>query len=118
MEDRVVELVNRQRAAAGLGPLAESERLATAARAWSAEMAAQGELAHDPELAVPQGATQAAENVAYREPVAEGTADRLHAQLTDSPAHNANMMDPQASATGVGIVIRAGRAWLTQRFSG
>jgi uncharacterized protein YkwD len=120
IEARIVELVNRDRAAQGLAALAVDEGLAVGARDWSEQMAKQGApagLAHDPDLRVPDGASVAGENVAYRTTDAD-VASRLQAQFMRSDGHRRNVLDPAYDRIGIGVVHADGLTWVTQRFAG
>lgn len=120
VEERIVELVNRDRASQGLAPLKLDEGLTAGARAWTEQMAAKGApdgLAHDPGLRVPEGASLAGENVAYR--TTEGdVAQGLQAQFMRSDGHRRNLLDPGFDRIGVGVVHADGITWVTQRFAG
>jgi uncharacterized protein YkwD len=120
VEERIIELVNRDRAAQGLAPLALDEGLAAGARSWTSQMAEQGApdgLAHDPDLRVPDGASVAGENVAYRTSE-QGVADKLQAQFMNSDGHRRNILDNAFDRIGVGVVHADGVTWVTQRFAG
>lgn len=108
-ERRMLELVNRDRAEAGLPPLALDERVAAVARAHSLEMATTGVVAHvSPTTGsaadrVKAGGIRTAvvlENVARAYGVAEAQAG-----LMNSPGHRANVLSENATHLGVGIVL-------------
>lgn len=72
-------MINAERAAAGLAPLAIDGRLFDSARSWSAVQAAAGDLSHDASFLAgnrPEGAGAVAENVAYNT-----SAATVHARL-------------------------------------
>ncbi len=120
LEERIIELVNRDRAGQGLAPLAFDEGLTVGARTWTERMASDGApdgLAHDPDLRVPDGASVAGENVAYR--TTEGdVASRLQAQFMRSDGHRRNVLDNSFDRIGVGVIHSDGVTWVTQRFAG
>ncbi|MDN0199018.1 CAP domain-containing protein [Streptomyces sp. S.PNR 29] len=123
-EADVIGLTNRERARAGLPPLAPDPLLATAARAHSADMVARDFYSHTSpdgsrpwDRAAAAGATRRAigENIAcgQRSPaeVVEG--------WMNSPGHRANILGPEFTHIGVGFAGggRAGTYW-TQLFGG
>lgn len=117
LERRIVDLVNLDRASAGLPPLALDEELAMGAREWARAMAGGAGLAHDPGLAVPAGASVAGENVAFR--TTDGDVARgLQAQFMRSEGHRRNVLDQAYDRVGIGVVSAGGRTWVTQRFAG
>jgi len=109
-------MINAERAAAGLAPLAIDGRLFDSARSWSAVQAAAGDLSHDASFFAgdrPGGAGAVAENVAYNT-----SAATIHARLMQSPAHRANILNPAFNSVGVGEVVSAdGRIFVTERFA-
>ncbi|GGM07435.1 hypothetical protein GCM10010129_59180 [Streptomyces fumigatiscleroticus] len=123
-EAEVVELTNAERARAGLPPLAPDPRLATAARAHSADMAARDFYAHtSPDGGKPGDRAAAAgstlrsigENIACGQRCA---ADVVRGWM-NSPGHRANILEPDFTHLGVGFAGggRAGTYW-TQVFGG
>lgn len=111
-DKRVFDLVNRQRAAAGLPRLAWDEDAARAARAHSARMKERGFFAHeDPErggvarraTAAGIGWTAVAENI-YSSKGYPRPADAAVAAWMKSPAHRRNALNPRYTRTGVGVV--------------
>lgn len=118
IETRLTDLVNADRARAGLPGLRIDVRLVAPARAWSARMAASGSLAHDPDAAAanPAGVTTWAENVGRTsEPDA---AAALHAGFMASPAHRSIMLDGRFSDVGVGVARGDDALYATQHFTG
>ncbi|ACQ80368.1 SCP-like extracellular [Beutenbergia cavernae DSM 12333] len=109
--------VNGSRAAAGLGGLAWEPGLAAVAQAWSEQMAAAGDLSHNPAVGdqIPAGWTTWGENVAWSTaPSAAG----FHASLMESPGHRANILSPAFTSIGVGYAVAAdGSGYLTQVFA-
>lgn len=108
LEKQMLDLVNRERAAAGLRPLAPDPALTEVARAHSADMFARGYFAHDtPEGLTPfdrmhQGNVQfltAGENLALAP-----TLSVAHTGLMNSPGHRANILRPQFGRVGIGIM--------------
>jgi uncharacterized protein YkwD len=78
-------------------------------------MAQAGALSHSSPLSagVPAGWHVLGENVAYN--------SSLGAALTaleNSPGHRANLLKPEFTSIGIGVVISGGRYWVTQVFMG
>ncbi|GGU56497.1 CAP domain-containing protein [Streptomyces daghestanicus] len=120
----VVALTNRERAAAGLPPLAADPRLTAAAQAHSADMVARDFYSHtSPGGAGPQDRAVAAgaaygttgENIACGQ---RSPADVVEGWM-NSPGHRANILAPGFTHLGAGLAGggRAGTYW-TQLFGG
>ena len=108
LEAQMLELVNREREAAGLKPLAPDPELTAVARAHSTDMFARGYFAHvspdglDPfERMRRAGVTfrTAGENLALAP-----TVRVAHTGLMNSPGHRANILRPAFGRLGIGIV--------------
>jgi uncharacterized protein YkwD len=108
LEARMLELVNQERVAAGLKPLAPDPELTEVARRHSADMFARGYFAHDtPEGRDPFDRMRAAnvrfvtagENLALAP-----TVQVAHRGLMNSPGHRANILYPQFGRVGIGIL--------------
>ena len=119
-EQRFVELINRDRLAAGLPALAVNPEIRTVARNWTATMIRQadscnpGDLRHNPNFAeeVPEGWRAVAENVACGQSV-----ESLHQLLMASSGHRANILG-DFTHVGVGVGFdAAGDVWVTQNFA-
>jgi len=108
LERKMLDLVNQERAAHGLRPLAPDPELTEVARRHSADMFARGYFAHD----TPEGLTPfdrmhqahvqfltAGENLALAP-----TLPVAHTGLMNSPGHRANILRPQFGRVGIGIV--------------
>lgn len=108
LEKQMLDLVNRERVAAGLRPLAPDPELTGVAREHSADMFARGYFAHD----TPEGLTPfdrmrhanvrfltAGENLALAP-----TLSVAHTGLMNSPGHRANILQPQFGRVGIGIL--------------
>jgi uncharacterized protein YkwD len=111
---RIVALVNAQRAAHGLRPLAVSPCATHYAAPWSTHMARTDTLVHQslsPLLRCP--ARAAGENIAY----GNVSADQMMAMWMNSPGHRANILNPSFTRIGVAAVrTTSGRWWATQDF--
>src|SRR6266852_9104940 len=104
----MLELVNGERVAAGLRPLVADSEITQVARQHSVDMFARGYFAHD----TPEGHdpfermreanvrfVTAGENLALAP-----TVQVAHRGLMNSPGHRANILHPQFSRVGVGIM--------------
>ncbi|MCT9075922.1 CAP domain-containing protein [Streptomyces fulvoviolaceus] len=118
----VVDLTNRERARAGLRPLAVDPLLATAAQAYSADMAARAFYSHtSPEGTQPWDRAAAAGST--RRSIGENIAcgQRSPAEVVEgwmnSPGHRANILKPDFTHIGIGFAGGgpAGTYW-TQLF--
>jgi uncharacterized protein YkwD len=108
LEARMLDLINQERVAAGLKPLAPDPELTEVARRHSADMFARGYFAHD----TPEGRdpfermreakvrfVTAGENLALAP-----TVEVAHRGLMNSPGHRANILHPQFGRVGIGIM--------------
>jgi len=108
LEKQMLDLVNKERQANGLGPLAPDPELTEVARKHSADMFARGYFAHD----TPEGLspfdrmkaanvrfTTAGENLALAP-----TLSIAHTGLMNSPGHRANILRPQFGRVGIGVM--------------
>jgi serralysin len=124
----MLEKVNEVRSAEGLHPLESAEDIAEVAERWSAAMAADQDMRHNPTFADEICCwSVTTENVAWSEPhrlwrpgdpVIRIT-DELHEALLSSPGHRANLLDTNVDQIGIGIhVDDRGNVWITQNFRG
>ncbi len=124
--DHMLDLVNEVRAGEGLLPLEPAEDIAQVAERWSAEMAADRDMRHNPTFAEEICCWQiTTENVAWSEPhrlwrpgdpVLRIT-DELHEALLNSPGHRANLLDDGVDQIGIGVFVdEDGNVWITQNF--
>lgn len=108
LEKQMLDLVNQERQAAGLNPLAPDPELTQVARQHSADMFARGYFAHD----TPEGLSPfdrmnkagvrfltAGENLALAP-----TLSLAHTGLMNSPGHRANILRPQFGRVGIGVM--------------
>ena len=108
LEKQMLDLVNQERVANGLQPLAPDSELTEVARRHSTDMFARGYFAHD----TPEGRTPfdrmreanvnfltAGENLALAP-----TVSIAHTGLMNSPGHRANILRPQFGRVGIGIM--------------
>ena len=108
LEKRMLDLVNQERQAAGLNPLAPDPELTEVARQHSADMFERGYFAHDtPEGLTPFDRMRAAnarfltagENLALAP-----TLQLAHTGLMNSPGHRANILRREFARVGIGIM--------------
>ena len=121
LEAQMLALVNRERAAAGLRPLAPDPEMTEVARKHSADMFARGYFAHQtPEGLSPfdrmtgagVGYRTAGENLALAP-----TLHVAHTGLMNSPGHRANILQPNFGRLGIGILDGGRRGLMvTQNF--
>lgn len=119
---QLLEMVNRERAAAKLPPLAWDDGLARAAYAHAMAMAAAHELSHQlkNEPSLPSRLTSAStlhmdaegENVALNVSL-----PGAHQSLMHSPPHRENIMDPHFNYAGFATVWDKGQLWVVQDFA-
>ncbi len=121
LEAQMLELVNRERAAAGLQTLAADDELREVGRAHSADMFARGYFAHvtpegrDPFARIREAGytfRTAGENLALAP-----TLSIAHTGLMNSPGHRANILRAQFGRVGIGIMDGGRRGLMvTQNF--
>ncbi|WP_425444648.1 CAP domain-containing protein [Streptomyces phaeoluteigriseus] len=118
---QVIALVNKERAAAGCGPLTDDAKLRNAAREHSEDMAARDFFDHtNPDGADPgQRITAAGYRWStYGENIAKGqqSAASVMTSWMNSPGHRANILNCDFKNIGVGIHDAGGGPWWTQNF--
>jgi hypothetical protein len=111
-ERRMLDLVNAERSRKGLRRLTWNDDLARLARRHAEDMRRSGRVSHrssgdgaefeDRLAAHGFRARAAAENVAY-----DRNVERAHKGLMNSPGHRANILSPDLTAVGIGIVADA-----------
>ncbi len=113
MESAFVAAVNRERAAIGLGGLSVAGDLTSVARSHSQVMANGSNLHHNPNLGgAVSGWKKVGENVGRGPSVTA-----IHAALMASPGHKRNILDPDWTQLGIGVVVDGGgQTWVTQVF--
>jgi uncharacterized protein YkwD len=111
---RSFQLINQERAAAGVAPLDLDAALVEKAQAWAETMAAEGRWRHSNLLdGVTPGWRYVAENVG-----AAGNVDEVHFYLMRSPSHRANVLDRRSNRVGTGAAVADGRVFIVQVFAG
>jgi uncharacterized protein YkwD len=123
-EQTIVDLVNQQRQQAGLGALQVSSQLVEEAQIQSTDMAELGVMDHVlPGSALPTLQDRAqyvgynysylGENIAFNYP----DDNSVMTAWMNSPGHRANILDPNFTQMGVGIVYDGqGEPYYTQEF--
>lgn len=108
LEKQMLDLVNRERQAAGLQPLAADPELTEVARKHSADMFRRGYFAHDtPEGLTPFDRMRAADVrfLTAGENLALGpTISVAHTGLMNSPGHRANILRREFGRVGIGVM--------------
>ena len=121
LEAQMLELVNREREAAGLAPLAADPELTEVARQHSADMFRRGYFAHvTPENRSPFDRIREAEirfSAAGENLALAPSVQIAHSGLMKSPGHRANILRPQFGRVGIGIMDGGTRGLMvTQNF--
>ncbi|QUW19798.1 CAP domain-containing protein [Agrococcus sp. Marseille-Q4369] len=111
----ILDRINRERSAAGLGPLSQDGCLSSMAQGWSATMAATSALgsAHNPNLnAQARGCGMAGwgDNVGRTSGSAVSPNGIMDAWMA-SPAHRANLLSTSFTHVGVGVERGANGFW-------
>lgn len=111
-EQHFVDLINTARTAAGVAPLEVSPDLVEAARDHAQQMAAAGDLYHNPDLG------QVTENyLALGENIGKGgTVVVLHQALMASAPHEANIVNPKFDTLGVGVATSGTTMYVVEVF--
>ena len=128
LEDRILQLVNRERESAGVGPLYLSPELARAAHFHSSAMADAGFSEHrgDGEPALFERVTDTGmdtdhvgENIfETSEGVSGAVADECVQMWMHSEGHRRNMLSPEFDKTGIAVSIsRNGENYITEDFA-
>jgi uncharacterized protein YkwD len=108
LEAQMLVLVNRERASAGLRPLAPDPELTEVARRHSADMFARGYFAHDTPEGLDPFARMREAHVRYltagENLALAPTLQVAHNGLMNSPGHRANILHSQFGRLGIGIM--------------
>lgn len=113
----LLDLVNHERAAAGLGPLTMRDDVVAIAAGQSQAMAAKGTIWHNDDLfstvvRTALGAGALGENVG-----GDTSADSVHARFMGSPHHRANILDGRFNVAGFAVAKAAsGELFFTEDF--
>ncbi|MFZ5650609.1 MAG: CAP domain-containing protein [Bacillota bacterium] len=121
-EDQMLNLVNQERAAAGLAPLSSDSSLVKVARLKAQDMVDNRYFDHiSPTYGSPFemmkkfgiSYTYAGENLAMAPSVPSA-----HKALMESPGHRANILKQNYDRVGIGIVVSGGYRYCVQMFTG
>ena len=108
LEVRMLQLINKERIAAGRKPLAPDPKVTEVARGHSADMFARGYFAHDtPEGRDPFDRMREANvrfNTAGENLALAPTVQIAHTGLMNSPGHRANILRKDFGRVGIGIM--------------
>lgn len=124
LERQLFTLINAARASHGVAPLTWSAASADAARCHSEEMAAAGELSHTSAAGLDVGQrleqerirwSRAAENVAAA-PSIESAQRMMMSEPPHRQNHRANILDPDLTRVGIGIVRSGALLYVTEDF--
>ncbi|WP_433324469.1 sigma-70 family RNA polymerase sigma factor [Spirillospora sp. CA-294931] len=122
LREQVVRLVNTERARRGCRPMRENARLTAAAQKHSEEMASRRTLDHASADGRNPGDRITAAGYRWRawaENIAQGsrTSTAVMASWMKSPGHRDNIVNCGLSEIGVGISLRPGGPWWTQKLA-
>jgi hypothetical protein len=112
-EQSLLDLMDRDRGTYGRHRYRVCADLRDIARNWSARMARDQTLSHNPHRSSQtQGSNGTAENVAYS---SEGVR-RVHSMFMNSSGHRGNILSSRYRDVGVGVERRGNMLWVTQVF--
>ena len=121
---QIVDLVNRERAAAGVGPVSLHPALTSAAQAHSNYQASVNTMTHSSANGASGGQRMAAAGYAWRawaENIAAGQQDAASAMaawMGSTEGHRENILNPRYTDMGVGLAYSAnGTPYWTQDFA-
>lgn len=117
-EAALLDWINALRAEQGLHRLRVDAPLARAARAHSREMAATGFVGHDAPRGGPLARRLATRGVIFQRAVENVAAAvdvwEAHVELSRTPSHRLNLLDPGVTVAGVGVVVDQGVYFVTE----
>ncbi len=109
-----VDAIDGYRAARGVAPLEVDQELSDVAAWWSPQMAAAGDISHDPDLEqLVHGWRALGENVGSGPDVAS-----IESAFEASPHHAENMAAPYFDRVGVAVVASGDLLYVTEDFKG
>ncbi|MEA2702832.1 MAG: hypothetical protein QOD63_777 [Actinomycetota bacterium] len=113
--DQVQQLlsgINSVRAGVGVGPVTLDPTVSLVAQAWTLVMATAGEISHNPDVG-----GQLTGIVAVAENVGRGPSlDWIHNGLINSPSHYKNMVNPNYTVVGLGVLNTGLQTWVVEDF--
>jgi hypothetical protein len=111
-EDSFVSRINAERTSRGLRAVTVASDLVSVARSWSAQMASDGAISHDPNMPNEvSNWSQLGDNVGRGPSVST-----IHEAFMNSSSHRAIILDPAFTHVGVGVVDAGDRLYVTQVF--
>jgi hypothetical protein len=114
-EAEFLALTNQLRSSLGIQTLAPNAQLTSMARNWSAHMASQGTISHNPSLTsqAPSNWQQLGENVGMG-----GAVGAIQTAFINSPHHYENLANGAYNQVGIGVVDSNGTIFVTVDFMG
>jgi hypothetical protein len=114
-EAQFLALTNQLRSSLGIQTLAPNAQLTSMARNWSAHMASQGTISHNPSLTsqAPSNWQQLGENVGMG-----GAVGAIQTAFINSPHHYENLANGAYNQVGIGVVDSNGTIFVTVDFMG
>src|SRR3954449_7491250 len=119
LSSRRFTLMNQARAQHGLRALTVTSGTSTVAANWTAHMAQQQALSHNPNLGSQLEAHGSPNWTTYAENVGDGStssADTMFQSYMNSPEHRSNILDSHMRYVGVGVAFTGSLAWNTLDF--
>jgi hypothetical protein len=112
-EAQFLALTNQLRASLGIQQLTPQAQLTSVARNWSAKMAGDGTISHNPSLTgqAPSNWTQLGENVGMG-----GAVAAIQTAFINSPHHYENLANGAYNFVGIGVVDSGGTIFVTVDF--
>ncbi|MDQ6927533.1 MAG: CAP domain-containing protein [Actinomycetota bacterium] len=111
-ESRFFSLTNQLRASVGAPALTLDAGMSDVARAWSQQMAAAGNISHNPNRQTQiTGWSVLGENVGMG-----STLDILNQALVNSPPHHENLVDAEFTLVGIGVAYGPNMVYVTEDF--
>jgi len=114
-EAQFLALTNQLRSSLGIQTLTPNAQLTSVARSWSAHMASQGTISHNPSLTgqAPSNWQQLGENVGMG-----GAVGVIQTAFINSPHHYENLANGAYNQVGIGVVDSNGTIFVTVDFMG
>src|SRR3954471_15296172 len=114
-ENQFLALTNQLRSSLGIQSLAPQSQLTSIARQWSAKMAGDGTISHNPSLPnqVTANWSQLGENVGMG-----GAVGVIQTAFINSPHHYENLANGAYNFVGIGVVDSNGTIFVTVDFMG
>ncbi len=119
-EERFVDLINAERAKAGLPELRVVPELVTVGRQWSVDMIARDSgsencaVVHNPDFS--SKITTAWHRLGENVGCGNLGVSLLHSRFVGSPSHYRNIVDPSFDSIGVGVAYDGDVLYVTQQF--